>query len=83
MVMRMRSPSTGIYFRVNKKLLEEFTRVATSLGLSRSEAIRRAMELFIEKYRRNEKTLTEEMRGILKGSKLSSRDLEEMYMVIR
>jgi len=79
----MKSPSTGIYFRVNKKLLEEFTRVATSLGLSRSEAIRRAMELFIEKYRRNEKTLTEEMRGILKGSKLSSRDLEEMYMVIR
>ena len=83
MVTYMKSPSTGIYFRVNKKLLEEFTRVATSLGLSRSEAIRRAMELFIEKYRRNEKTLTEEMRGILKGSKLSSRDLEEMYMVIR
>jgi len=82
MVMYMKS-SSGVYFRVSKELLEEFTRVARSLGLSRSEAIRRAMELFIERYRGNEKTLTEEMRGILKGSKLSSRDLEEMYMVIR
>jgi len=83
MVMYMKSPSLGVYFRVSKELLEEFTRVARSLGLSRSEAIRRAMELFIERYRGNEKTLTEKMRGILKGSKLSSRDLEEMYMVIR
>jgi len=79
----MKSPSSGVYFRVSKELLEEFTRVARSLGLSRSEAIRRAMELFIERYRGDCKTLTGRMRVMLKGSKLSSRDLEAMYMVVR
>ena len=81
--MYMKSSSSGVYFRVSKELLEEFTRVARSLGLSRSEAIRRAMELFIERYRGDGKTLTGRMRGILKGSKLSSRDLDEIYMVVR
>jgi len=75
--------SSGVYLRVSKDLLEEFTRVARSLGLSRSEAMRKAMEMFINKYRKSDGSLTESMRGLLKGSKFSLKDLEEIYMVIR
>jgi len=75
--------STGVYFRVNRELLERFTRLAESLGMSRSEAIRKAMEMFIEKYEgKNGETLTSRMRGIVR-SKLSLRELEEAYMVLK
>ncbi len=75
--------STGVYFRVNKELLEKFTKLAESLGMSRSEAIRKAMEMFIERYgRKDRETMTSRMRGIVK-SKLSLRELEEAYMVLR
>ncbi len=75
--------STGVYFRVNKELLEKFTKLAESLGMSRSEAIRKAMEMFIERYgRKDRETMTSRMRGIVK-SKLSLRELEEAYMVFR
>ena len=40
-------PSKGIFIHVDNDLLEKFTKVADSMGLNRSEAIRRAMELFI------------------------------------
>ena len=43
--------SVGVYVRVDRRLLEEFTRLAHRLGMSRSEAIRRAMEMFLERYR--------------------------------
>ena len=75
--------STGVYFRVNKELLEKFTKLAESLGMSRSEAIRKAMEMFIERYERKDReTMTSRMRGIVK-SKLSLREREEAYMVLR
>ena len=72
--------SVGVYVRVNSRLLEEFTRVARALGMSRSEAIRRAMELFLEVHRGE--SFTSRMRGLVK-SRLSSRELEEAYLVHR
>lgn len=41
------SSSSAIYVRVPQELLREFDRVAQEHGLSRSEAIREAMKLFI------------------------------------
>ncbi len=70
--------SVGVYIRVDKKFLEEFTKKARSLGMSRSEAIRRAMELFLEAS--NGMSATSKMRGIIK-SRLSLKDLEKAYMV--
>ncbi len=72
--------ATGVYVRIDRKLLEEFTKVAESLGMSRSEAIRKAMEMFLET-RRGE-TRTSKIRGLVK-SKLSLRELEEAYTVFR
>jgi len=70
--------SVGIYLRVDRKLLERFSKVAELLGMSRSEAIRRAMEMFITV---NEKeSMTSRMRGLVK-SKLTLRELEEIYWV--
>ena len=73
-------PSRGIFIRVDDELLEKFTRMAESMGLNRSEAIRRAMELFIAS--REDSSLTSRMRGIVK-SRFSLRELEELYMVGR
>ena len=70
--------SVGIYLRVNKKLLEEFTRVATSLGMNRSEAIRNAMEMFIAI--KSRESMTSKMRGLVR-SKLTLKELEEAYLV--
>ena len=64
--------------RVDVKLLEKFSRVARSMGLNRSEAIRKAMELFIASQEKD--TYTSRMRGIVR-SKLSLKDLEEIYRV--
>ena len=69
--------SVGVYFRVDRRLLEEFTRTAKSLGMSRSEALRRAMELFLEVHSRD--TVTRRLRGLVE-SRLSLRDLEEAHM---
>ncbi|ALL01629.1 hypothetical protein Pyrde_1586 [Pyrodictium delaneyi] len=41
------STASAIYVRVPQELLKEFDRVAQEHGLSRSEAIREAMKLFI------------------------------------
>ncbi|BES82012.1 ribbon-helix-helix domain-containing protein [Pyrodictium abyssi] len=41
------STASAIYVRVPQELLREFDRVAQEHGLSRSEAIREAMKLFI------------------------------------
>ena len=70
--------SVGVYFRVDRRLLEEFTRTARSLGMSRSEALRRAMELFLEVHGKD--TATRKLRGLVR-SRLSLRDLDEVYMV--
>jgi len=70
--------SVGVYIRVDSKLLEEFTKLARSLGMSRSEAIRKAMELFLEVYRGE--SVTSRMRGLVK-SRFSLKELEELYLV--
>ncbi|MCD6114448.1 MAG: ribbon-helix-helix protein, CopG family [Thermoprotei archaeon] len=70
--------SKGVFIRVNEDLLEEFTKVALSRGLSRSEAIRKAMEEFIVKSRK--KSVTSQMRGLVR-SRFSLKELEEVYLV--
>lgn len=70
--------SKGIFIRVDERLLEKFSRVARSMGLNRSEAIRRAMEMFIAI--QEKESYTGRMRGIVK-SRLSLKDLEEIYRV--
>ncbi len=70
--------SKGIYIRVDEKLLEKFTELAYTLGLSRSEAIRKAMEDFIEKYM--DKSFTSRMRGLVK-SRFTLKELEEIYLM--
>jgi len=72
--------SVGIYLRVDKRLLDRFTRVAEAMGLNRSEAIRRAMEMFIAVSEK--KSMTSRMRGLVK-SKFTLRELEEIYLVFR
>ena len=70
--------SVGVYLRVSRELLEKFSRVAESLGLSRSEAIRLAMREFIAS--REGMSVTAKMRGLVK-SRFSLRELEEVYLV--
>jgi len=70
--------STGMYVRVDSDLLERFTRLARRLGMSRSEAVRKAMEMFIEA--QGGETRTSRMRGLVGKSRLGSRELEEAYM---
>ena len=70
----------GLYLRVDDELLRRFTEVARSLGMSRSEAIRRAMEMFI--HSGSGSTMTARMRGFVK-SRLTLRELEELYLVSR
>ena len=48
--------------------------------MNRSEAIRKAMEMFIEAS--SKETMTSKMRGLVK-SRLSLRELEEAYLVSR
>lgn len=69
----------GLYVRVDEELLKEFTRKARTLGLSRSEALRRAMKAYIESPR---SSMTSRMRGLVK-SRLSSEELEEAYAVLK
>lgn len=70
----------GLYVRVDEELLSEFTRKARALGLTRSEALRRAMEAFVTSTR--EPSMTSKIRGSVK-SKLSLRELEEAYTVLK
>ena len=71
-------PSKGIYIRVDKELLDRFSKVARSMGLNRSEAIRRAMEMFIASGGKSSRT--RRMRGIVK-SRFSLKELEDLYQV--
>ena len=64
--------------RVDEKLLKEFTKVTEMLGMSRSEAIRKAMEMFI--ISKSGKSVTSRMRGLVK-SKSTLRELEEIYLI--
>lgn len=64
--------------RVDEELLRKFTEVARALGMSRSEALRKAMEMFITV--NEEGLMTPKMRGLVK-SKLTLRELEEAYLV--
>lgn len=56
------------------------TMLAHRLGISKSGAIRRAMEMFLERSRGE--SVTFRMRGLVK-SKLSLKELEEAYLVYK
>jgi len=70
--------SRDIYLRIDEELLKKFTKIAKMLGMSRSEAIRKAMEMFI--ISKSGKSITSRMRELVK-SKLTLRELEEIYLV--
>lgn len=72
----------GIFIRVDEGLLKRFNEVARTMGLTRSEAIRRAMETFIAIHTKNKTTQTRKVRGIV-YSKFSLKELEEIYRVSR
>lgn len=72
--------STGIYLRVDEELLRKFTEVARASGMSGSEAIRKAMEMFIAVNKGG--LMTPKMRGLVK-SKITLKELEEAYLVSR
>lgn len=76
----MRLRARKVCLRVDKELLEEFTQVARLLGMSRSEAIRKAMEMFIASNRPGRgSSMTARMRGLVRSG-LSLKELEEMYL---
>lgn len=64
--------------RLDDSLSEELDRMARSLGVSRAELIRIALRHFL----RDKDLETKRIRGIV-SSKLSLKDLEEMYQVGR
>ncbi len=70
----MSAPS-AIYVRVPSDLLREFDEVAQAHGMSRSEAIRESMRLFI-KYSRA--PTVKKVRGIVEGTKISVEKLEKL-----
>jgi len=76
----MRLRARKVCLRVDEELLEEFTQVARLLGMSRSEAIRKAMEMFIASNRPGRgSSMTARMRGPVRSG-LSLKELEEMYL---
>ncbi|RLG84937.1 MAG: hypothetical protein DRO39_06785 [Thermoprotei archaeon] len=76
----MRLRARKVCLRVDEELLEEFTQVARLLGMSRSEAIRKAMEMFIASNRPGRgSSMTARMRGLVRSG-LSLKELEEMYL---
>ncbi len=70
----------GIYLRISEDLLKEVDKLARSMGISRSEAIRLAIQKFIEGS--EGETYTHRMRGIVKTS-LTHEELEELYHRLR
>ncbi len=69
--------STAIYIRLPKDLLEKFDEVVQRHGLSRSEAVREAMKLYI-KYL--EAPNIENIKSIAKGSRIKVGELEEYHV---
>jgi len=61
--------STAIYVRVPISLLSIFDSIAQEHGMSRSEAIREAMKLFIHAAR---SPSAKSLKGLLSGSRLGS-----------
>jgi len=61
--------ATAIYVRVPSRLLNEFDTVAQEHGMSRSEAIREAMKLFM-RYTRAPQARS--LKGLVSGSRLDS-----------
>ncbi len=66
----------GIFVMVDEELLKRFNEVAKSMGLTRSEAIRSAMEVFINMNINTSETHTHRIRGLVK-SKFTLQELEE------
>ena len=70
----------GIYIRVDEELLRRLDEVARRLGYMRSEAVREALRRFILFSEPGGET--SRIRGLVK-SRLTLRELEETYMVVR
>lgn len=72
MAGRQESTASAIYVRVPTDLLQRFDSVAQEHGMSRSEAIREAMRIFIKFSRAPQ---VRKLRGILSNSKLNTNQL--------
>lgn len=70
----------AIYIRLDEELLRRFDEAARKLGYMRSEAVREAMRRFILSVEGVRETT--KIRGLVR-SKLSLKELEEAYMVMR
>lgn len=70
----------GLYVKVDEELLRKFDDKVRMLGLTRSDAIRRAMEDFVA--RLEGRTVTSCMRGVVR-SRISLKVLEEAYLVFK
>jgi len=69
----------GLYVRIDEELLRRFAEKARRLGMTTSEALRRAMESFATPHG---PSMTSRMRGLVK-SRLSYEELEEAYSVFK
>ncbi len=69
--------STAIYIRLPRELLEKFDEVVQRHGLSRSEAVREAMKLYI-KYL--EAPSIENIKAIARDSRIRIDELERYYV---
>ena len=69
-----------VYIWIDKDLFDRFTKVARVLGMSRSEAIRKAMEMFVANTMKE--LMTSRMRGLVR-SRLALKELDEIYLVSR
>ncbi len=75
MAGRQEGTASAIYVRVPSDLLQRFDMAAQEHGMSRSEAIREAMRIFIKFSRAPQ---VKKLRGLLGGSKLSAQQLLDL-----
>ena len=70
--------TAAIYVRVPRDLLYEFDLAAQSLGMTRSEAIREAMRLFIRVARA---PTVKSLRGMASSSRIPAERLDRLALV--
>ncbi|NPA04994.1 MAG: ribbon-helix-helix protein, CopG family [Crenarchaeota archaeon] len=70
--------STAIYVRVPRSLLERFDEAARRSGLTRSEAVREAMRLYIKYVKASR---LQQLRGLLAATRIPPRELDETVIL--
>ncbi len=78
MVFMNASSSTAIYVRVPRRLLELFDEAARRSGLTRSEAVREAMRIYI---RLVKSSRLQELRGMLSATRIPAEVLDDRVVL--